>query len=161
LLRVLLSMVLLQQDGFLLHAATIVRDGKAYVFAGRSGAGKSTASALSPAGSVLTDEISLLRRYDGQWFAHGTPFWGEFHAGGRNERYPLSGVYALQQALEDRTEPLSTKEAFRALLRCVLFFAREQRPSETLLTILGGLTAQVPCRRLHFRRSAEFWKVIP
>src|SRR5262249_18785623 len=145
LVRVLLSMVLLRQDGFLLHAATMVRDGKAYVFCGRSGAGKSTAASLSPAGSVLTDEISLLRRYDGEWFAHGTPFWGEFRSGGRNERYPLGGIYALRQATQDSAEPLSTMKAFRTLLRCVLFFTREQRASQTLLTILAGLTAQVPC----------------
>jgi hypothetical protein len=45
LLRILLTMVLLPQRGFLLHAATVVRDGRAYVFTGRSGAGKSTVAA--------------------------------------------------------------------------------------------------------------------
>jgi len=61
LLRILLTMVLLPQSGFLLHGATIVRDGRAYIFFGRSGAGKSTVASLSPEGSVLTDEISLVR----------------------------------------------------------------------------------------------------
>ena len=42
LLRILLTMVLLPQRGFLLHGATVVRDGRAYIFFGRSGAGKST-----------------------------------------------------------------------------------------------------------------------
>ena len=62
LLRVLLSWKLLEHQGFLLHAATVIRNGKAYIFTGRSGAGKSTVATLSPQGSVLTDEISLLRR---------------------------------------------------------------------------------------------------
>src|SRR3982074_221945 len=48
LLRVLLSWKLASRFGFLLHAATAVRAGKAYVFIGRSGAGKSTVASLSP-----------------------------------------------------------------------------------------------------------------
>src|SRR4029077_10511811 len=122
LLRILLTAVLLPRHGFLLHAASVVRDGRAYIFAGRSGAGKSTVASLSPAGSVLTDEISLLRFTDGRWQAHGTPFWGEFRAQGRNQHYPLAGVYSLVQAPEDRVQSISKKEILRALLPCVLFF---------------------------------------
>jgi hypothetical protein len=160
LLRILLTMVLLPKRGFLLHAATVVRDGRAYVFAGRSGAGKSTVASLSPEGSVLTDEISLLRYTDGRWQAHGTPFWGEFRAAGRNDHYPLAGIYSLVQAPEDRVEAISKKEILRALLPCVLFFTSEKDANEALLHTLVGLVDQVPCRRLHFRRDAEFWKAV-
>jgi hypothetical protein len=160
LLRVLLSVVLLPRQGFLLHAATVVRNGRAYVFVGRSGAGKSTVASLSPRGSVLTDEISLLRCYQGQWWAHGTPFWGEFRAAGRNERYPLAGIYALHQAAEDRVEPLAIKQALRALLPCVLFFNAEPRANQDLLTMLAGFAHDIPCNRLSFRRRAAFWKAV-
>lgn len=160
LLRILLSFVLLPRRGFLLHAASVVRNGRAYIFAGRSGAGKSTVASLSPPESVLTDEISLLRFAEGRWQAHGTPFWGEFRAAGMNRRYPIAGIYLLTQAHEDRVEALSTVEILRVLLPCVLFFTREKRAHETLLQILLGLAKQVPCSRLNFRRGAEFWKVI-
>jgi hypothetical protein len=160
LLRILLTMVLLPKRGFLLHAATVVRDGRAYIFAGRSGAGKSTVASLSPEGSVLTDEISLLRYTDGCWQAHGTPFWGEFRAAGRNDHYPLAGIYTLVQAPEDRVEAISKKEILRALLPCVLFFTSQKDANEALLRTLIGLVEQVPCWRLHFRCGAEFWKVV-
>lgn len=160
LLRILLSFVLLPKRGFLLHAASVVRNGRAYVFVGRSGAGKSTVASLSPAGSVLTDEISLLRFSDGCWQAHGTPFWGEFRAAGMNRRYPIAGIYMLSQAKEDRLEPLSTKEILRALLPCVLFFTSRKGAHEALLQILLGLAEQVPCHRLSFRRGSGFWEVI-
>jgi hypothetical protein len=153
-------MVLLPQRGFLLHGATVVRDGRAYIFFGRSGAGKSTVASLSPEGSVLTDEISLLRYSDGCWQAHGTPFWGEFRAAGINRLFPIAGLYLLKQASDDRAEPLSLKEALRALLPCVLFFTAEKRAHETLLRTLMGLIEEIPCHRLHFRRNAEFWRVI-
>ena len=160
LLRILLTMVLLPRRGFLLHAATVVRDGRAYVFTGRSGAGKSTVASLSPAGTVLTDEISLLRFTDGCWQAYGTPFWGEFRAAGQNEHYPIAGIYTLVQSAEDRVEGLTTKEMIRALLPCVLFFTSRVEANEDLLRLLLGFVAQVPGQRLHFRRDDRFWKVI-
>ena len=160
LLRILLTMVLLPRRGFLLHAATVVRDGRAYVFTGRSGAGKSTVASLSPAGTVLTDEISLLRFTDGCWQAYGTPFWGEFRAAGQNEHYPIAGIYTLVQSAEDRVESLTTKEMIRALLPCVMFFTSRVEANEDLLSLLLGFVAQVPGQRLHFRRDDRFWKVI-
>lgn len=160
LLRILLTVVLLPRRGFLLHAASVVRDGRAYIFVGRSGAGKSTVASLSTPGSVLTDEISLVRFSDGCWHAFGTPFWGEFRAAGMNRHFPIAGIYFLEQASEDRLEPLSTKEILRALLPCVLFFAAEKRANEVLLVMLLGLVKQIPCHRLHFRRSADFWSVL-
>src|SRR5580700_1994479 len=160
LLRILLTMVLLPQRGFLLHGATVVRDGRAYIFFGRSGAGKSTVASLSPEGSVLTDEISLLKFTDGCWQAYGTPFWGEFRAAGQNEHYPIAGIYTLVQSAEDRVESLTTKEMIRALLPCVLFFNSRVEANEDLLRLLLGFVAQVPCQRLHFRRDDRFWKVI-
>jgi hypothetical protein len=160
LLRILLTMVLLPQRGVLLHGATVVRDGRAHIFFGRSGAGKSTVASLSPRGTVLTDEISLLRYSHGCWQAHGTPFWGEFRAAGINRLFPVAGLHLLKQANDDRAEALSVKEALRALLPCVLFFTTEKRAHETLLCTLMGLIQEVRSDRLHFRRSAEFWKVI-
>ncbi|MGH9714371.1 MAG: hypothetical protein ACRD5M_13825 [Candidatus Acidiferrales bacterium] len=160
LLRILLTAVLLPRHGFLLHAASVVRNGRAYIFAGRSGAGKSTVASLSPAGTVLTDEISLLRYSDGCWQAYGTPFWGEFRAAGMNRRYPIAGIYFLTQDRQDRFEPLSAKEILRALLPCVLFFTSEKRANEALLSTLLEIVERVPGYRLHFRRSPDFWSVI-
>ncbi len=160
LLRILLTVLLLPRNGFLLHAATVVRDGRAYVFPGRSGAGKSTVASFSPAGSVLTDEISLLRYSDGFWQAYGTPFWGEFRAAGLNRHFPLAGIYSLVQAPEERIEPLSTMEILRALLACVLFFSTGAHANEAILRVLLDLIERVPCHRMHFRRNAEFWKGI-
>ena len=160
LIRILLTMVLLPQRGFLLHAATVVRDGRAYVFTGRSGAGKSTVASLSPAGTVLTDEISLLRFSGGRWQAYGTPFWGEFRAAGQNEHYPIAGIYTLVQSGEDRVESLTKKEIIRALLPCVLFFTPSVEANQDMLRLMFEFVTQVPCYRLHFRRDDGFWKVV-
>ncbi|MFZ0211098.1 MAG: hypothetical protein WBE20_09905 [Candidatus Acidiferrales bacterium] len=160
LIRILLSVMLVPRRGFLLHAATVLRSGAAYVFTGRSGAGKSTVASLSPAGSVLTDEISLLRAGENGWDAYGTPFWGEFRADGANVHAPVKGVYILVQAPEDRVEVVSPREALRALLPNVLFFSRDRELTDELLKILTGLVTHVPCYRLFFRRQKSFWEAI-
>lgn len=157
LLRILLTVALLPKQGFLLHAASVVREGRAYIFMGRSGAGKSTVASLSPEGSVLTDEISLIRCVEGEWRAHGTPFWGEFRAAGHNQSYPIAGVYCLRQAREDRVVPLKAKDLLRAMLPCVLFFSPEQEANEALLNILMKFVGEVPCHDLHFRKGSAFW----
>ena len=160
LIRILLSVLLVPRRGFLLHAATILRDGKTYVFTGHSGAGKSTIASLSPPGSVLTDEISLLRRSGDAWHGYGTPFWGEFRAEGNNTHAPVAGIYVIHQAREDWIEPMSSREAVRAMLPNVMFFSREPEITGRLLQLLTEIVEQVPCYRLHFQRQSSFWRVV-
>jgi len=160
LLRMLLSWRLLPETGFLLHAATVVRNGKAYVFFGRSGAGKSTVASLSPSGSVFTDEISLLKRLDGEWRAFGTPFWGDFRADGMNCSAPLAGVFRLLQAPENRVESLRPAELVKALLPCVLFFSSRVGDHQRLLEILAATSREVPGYNLQFQKNRSFWEAI-
>jgi hypothetical protein len=161
LLRILLSWKLTGHDGFLLHAATVIRNGKAYVFTGRSGAGKSTVASLSPEGSVLTDEISLLRFENGVWRAYGTPFWGEFRAAGSNTSAPVKGIFRLVQAAENRVTPLRPVEMLRALLPNVLFFSAEAEGNRRLLEILGHAAEEISSYELAFRKDPSFWEVLP
>ncbi len=161
LLRILLTWKLLECRGFLLHAATVVRDGRAYVFTGHSGAGKSTIASLSPEGSVLTDEISLLRYECGEWRAYGTPFWGEFRAAGCNSSAPLAGIFRIVQSAENRVTPLRPVELLRALLPNVLFFSEAAEASGRLLDITGAASREVPGYTLAFRKDTSFWEILP
>jgi hypothetical protein len=64
-LRILHSLLLARQGGFLVHAAGAVRHGQAYLFAGVSGAGKTTIARLAPPDvKLLTDEISYVKKRD-------------------------------------------------------------------------------------------------
>ena len=66
LLRILHSLMLASTGGFLVHAASAVRNGRAYVFAGISGMGKTTLARLAPPDvTLLTDEISYVKKGSG------------------------------------------------------------------------------------------------
>jgi hypothetical protein len=161
LLRMFLSWELLARDGFLLHAATVLRNGRAYIFTGKSGAGKSTVASLSPQGSVLTDEISLLQRKNGSWFAHGTPFWGEFRAAGSNAEAPVAGIVSLVKSLGNRAIPMRAAKLAQTLLPNILFFSPKVEDHQRLLDIASAASEEIPGYVLEFRKDPKFWEVLP
>src|SRR5712691_12521280 len=125
-LRIVHSLILAREGGFLVHSASAIRNGRAFLFSGLSGAGKTTISRLAPSDvTLLTDEISYVRR-DGEGYrACGTPFAGELARLGENCSAPLSTLFFLEQGLENRIEPMSTGESVRRLLRNILFLAND------------------------------------
>ena len=106
-LRIVHSLILARQGGFLVHAASAIRGGKAFLFSGVSGAGKTTISRLAPPdATLLTDEISYVRREGNQYIACGTPFAGELARVGENCSAPLSALFLLEKGLQNRIEPI-------------------------------------------------------
>src|SRR5262249_29799700 len=61
-LRVANALLLAEIDGLLLHASSVLRRGRAFLFPGPSGAGKTTIARLAAGGGVLSDEVSAVRR---------------------------------------------------------------------------------------------------
>lgn len=159
--RILHSLLLARQGGLLVHAASAVRNGRAFLFAGVSGAGKTTISRLAPSdATLLTDEISYLRREGDGYIAYGTPFAGELAKPGENVRAPLAALYLLAQGPENRIEPLSAAVATRAVLESVLFFAHDPELVGRVFDSVCELVERVPVRRLTFVPDAAVWELI-
>jgi hypothetical protein len=160
-LRIVHSLVLARQGGFLVHAASAVRNGRAFLFAGRSGAGKTTISRLAPPdATLLTDEISYVRKAGSNYVAFGTPFTGELAKVGENVSAPIAAVYLLSQGPENRIEPVGNAEAGRVLLENILFFAKDPELVQLVFASACEFCACVPVRRLTFRPDASVWELI-
>ena len=116
-LRIVHTLVLARQGGFLLHSASAIRNGKAFLFAGVSDAGKTTISRLAPPdATLLTDEISYVRKQDVRkqmpastavYVAFGTPFTGELAKLGENVSAPIAALYLLAKGAENRIDPVA------------------------------------------------------
>ncbi len=159
--RVLHSLLLAKQGGLLVHAASAVRNGRAFLFAGVSGVGKTTISRLAPQdATLLTDEISYLRRVGGGYFGFGTPFAGELGHPGENVRAPLETLFLLAQGPANRIDPVPEAEATRALLQCVLFFSHDPALVEHVLESVCHLVQNVPVKRLTFVPDSSVWELI-
>jgi len=153
--------VLAKQGGFLLHSASAIRNGKAFLFAGVSGAGKTTISRLAPAdATLLTDEISYVRKRDQGYVAFGTPFTGELAKLGENRSAPVAALYLLAQGPENRIEPVAAADAGRELLANMLFFAEDQELVHWAFHAACDFVARVPVHRLTFMPDARVWEMI-
>ena len=160
-LRIVHTLVLAKQGGFLLHAASAIRHGKAFLFAGVSGAGKTTISRLAPAdATLLTDEISYVRKHDRGYVAYGTPFTGELAKLGENASAPVEVLYLLAQGPENRIDPVPVADAGRELLSNMLFFAEDQAMVHCAFQAACDFVHQVPVRRLTFVPDARVWEMI-
>ncbi len=160
-LRITHSLVLAEQGGFLVHAASAVRNGRAFLFAGVSGAGKTTMARLAPPDvEVLTDEISYVRRSGAGYRAYGTPFAGELARVGTNTSAPLGALYLLVQGPENCAKPVSPMDAARSLMRHILFFAEEKEMVARVFDSVLEFVSRVEVKQLVFTADARAWELI-
>jgi hypothetical protein len=161
-LRIVHSLLLAGQGGFLVHAASALRGGQGFLFAGVSGAGKTTLARLAPPdATVLTDEISYVRRHGNGYRAYGTPFAGELARVGENVSAPLAGLYMLEQGPENRIEPLAPLAAARSLMRHILFFAHDEEMVKQVFDSVMTFVSSVRVARLVFTPDERVWGLIP
>ena len=149
---------LLDFDGFLIHSSAVALDGKAYLFSGPCGVGKSTHTRLwrgefGRAAEIINDDKPAIRLQEGRFDVYGTPWSGKSRRN-RNIRVPLAGLALLSQAPENHIERVHDAEA--------LYFTLNQtvRPygsgqTERLLALLDRFFRIVPVWRLACAPNAE------
>jgi hypothetical protein len=160
-LRIVHTLILAREGGFLLHSASAIRNRKAFLFAGVSGAGKTTISRLVPPdATLLTDEISYVRRQGEGYVAFGTPFTGELAKIGENVSAPLAALYLLAKGEENRIDSIPAAEAARSLLANLLFFAEDKEAVQAVFNSAFEFVSRVPVFRLTFVPDPRVWELI-
>ncbi len=160
-LRIVHTLLLAPKGGFLLHASSAIRNGKAFLFSGVSEAGKTTMARLAPPDvALLTDEASYVRKVGGQYVAYGTPFAGELGEPGKNISAPISALYLLKKATENRIDYVKPTEAVPRLLRNILFFAHDSEMVRDVFDSACAFVAAVPVYQLSFLPDQRVWELI-
>lgn len=160
-LRLVHTLLLARSGGFLLHASSGVRNGKAFLFSGLSEAGKTTIARLAPGDvQLLTDEVSYVRKSGSEYTACGTPFAGELGEPGKNISAPIAAVYLLVKAPENRVDQVAPAEAIRRLMRNVLFFAHDPELVRLVFAAVCAFVDAVPVFELSFLPDQRVWELI-
>ena len=134
-------------NGLMLHASAAALGGRAYLFSGPCGRGKSTHTRLwqqtfGEAVQVFNDDKPALRRLDGRWYAYGTPWCGKDGIN-LNQKWPLGGICFLEKAQENRIRRLSAAEALPLILAQTTY-RLQPHSMELLLASLDSLLREIP-----------------
>lgn len=114
----ILSKLLAGCGGFILHASAVNYGGKAYIFLGESGAGKSTVRRfLAEKYISLTDDTVIVKKEDNRYLLYQTPFF-------ERERqikkgivsYPLAKAFFLKKAELFKIEKIRNDDLLLNLL---------------------------------------------
>lgn len=108
-----------QKNTLMMHSSVTVNDGKAYMFLGKSGTGKSTHSQLwinnIEGCELLNDDNPVVKVEDnGEVRVYGTPWSGKTPCY-RNLNYPVGAIVDLHQAKTNMIHRLPLVLAYKAL----------------------------------------------
>lgn len=138
------------QGNLLIHACGVVRDGRALLFTGPSGAGKTTIARrmLEVGGcSVLSDDRIAIRADADGFRVHGTPWHGDAPLS-RADSARLAGIYAIHQTRTLAPLALSGVEAATAVLGNAFVPIHDRVAAARILELAEQLVNQVPITRL-------------
>ena len=108
-------------DTVLFHGSAIAVDGAAYLFAAKSGTGKSTharlwCELLGSRAVMVNDDKPLIRISADGTTVYGTP-WDGKHRLSSNISAPLKAICILERAVENHIAPISASDALPCMLR--------------------------------------------
>ncbi|WP_417898987.1 hypothetical protein ABN702_00800 [Bacillus haimaensis] len=154
------SFIVYHNWGLLIHSSAVVNDSKAFIFAGQSGAGKSTSAMLSIPRTILSDEAAIVKIDKGVSTVYHSPFRSEIKPTNLTEYSPVEGIYLLHQSYEIHKHAIKRSDAFLQLMDKVFYWSREAEDTKKIIVLLKKLVNLTPVHHLYFQKNDKFWEVI-
>lgn len=142
-----------------MHASVTEKDGKALVFLGVSGTGKSTHSRLwrefVPGSTLLNDDEPIIRLLDdGSVRVYGGPWSGSTPCY-KQASADVSAFVHLYQSKENKLTKLSTMKGFSSLYQSVALMQTDKEGRMLAFNIVTDILNVVPCYKLENRPDRE------
>lgn len=143
----------------LIHSSTIENGGKAYMFLGKSGQGKSTHSDLwvkhIASSTLINDDNPIIRiTPDGTATVYGSP-WSGKRPIYKNVHYPIGGFAAIEQRKENSIKRESIPAAFGILLSSCSTMKFDKDIHLQICSTISKVLASVTVHTLYCRPDAE------
>ena len=158
LLRIACSQAILSREAVSIHASAVYREGKACLFLGKSGTGKSTHTRLwlrhVPGSDLMNDDNPVVRvQEDGVW-VYGSPWSGKTPCY-RNVAAPVGAFVQLRQHAENRMGRESVVDSFVSLLTSVSTMKWDARIYAFHCDTLSDILRRTPVYLLECRPDEE------
>jgi hypothetical protein len=144
--------------GVLLHAMGVSDRGRGLLFAGTSGAGKSTMAGLwrnREGATPLSDDRVIVRRNNGGFWIYGTPWQSDARVAYPHSA-PLKQIFIIHHhSPNNRTLPLDPASAASKLLARSFPTFWDADGMAFTVDFLGQLAQSVPCNELGFVPSPD------
>ena len=157
---------LFNELGTFIHSSSIADDTGGYIFAGHSGAGKSTIARLSSPRTILSDDLVLLRKgKNGKRQVFGTPFVGDSPS--INRGVDCKAIYFLEKDDSCEIVPVTRMDSVVRLMKEGVIGGfiwhdaiQNIYPYSRYLFLLIDLFDGIPCFKLRFKKDNSFCEVI-
>lgn len=144
--RVIFSQVILTENAVALHASAVMLGGRAFLFMGSSGTGKSTHADLwrahFPGCELINDDNPILKIEKEQVWIYGSPWSGKRHCF-RNVKLPVKGIARLKQSPQNLFCEKSGVDAFLQLLPGASVIKQDKERYNALCGTLVRISTQV------------------
>jgi len=148
--------------GLLFHSSCVVRNNQAYLFLGKSNAGKTTIAELSKNFIVLSDDNTIVRKQRNGFFCYSTPWANKLANRQKTGKFRLKYIFFLCKDKSNYLKELGLKESLKEAFLFHVPFCKHF-PSISLQNVfihLLDLFKKNPSFELHFQRKPDFWKEI-
>ena len=141
-----------------MHSSVVIRDGKGYMFLGKSGTGKSTHSRqwleMFPGTELLNDDNPVIRADGTGVRVYGTPWSGKTPCY-RKLDVPVGAIVRIRQSPENRATRLGLVEAYASVYSSCSGLKAERKIADGLHATLEQVVTTVPCFVLDCRPDHE------
>lgn len=164
-LRWLLPRELIRKGKLLVHSSAVIDEREqAYVFLGKSGAGKTSIAGLTESARVLGDDMNLLSFEGGQCFVEAAAVGQAVQNTTLFARkFPVRGIFDLYQAKEYRLEEISQPKSALALYAGAANLFLGEVPMETvqsLQNVVFSVCKNVVFYNLYFKLDRKVWDYV-
>ena len=152
--QILLSRILADRQGCILHSCGVNFKGQGFIFAGHSEAGKSTiARILKAQAEILCDDRIIIRRHPDGFKIYGTWSHGDMPDVSA-DCVSLKAILFLNKSAQNYVERIEDKKLmFKKLLPCLIRPFVTADWWEKSLQILENISQEVPSYELYFDKS--------
>jgi hypothetical protein len=149
---------LVYHQGLLFHGSCLYGNREAYIFLGRSGAGKSTIASQATGFSCAHQDRVAVRKTERGWMAYGVPLRDNDGSAGRNVEKKLARIFLIRKSVKARLIDIQSSPAVSMTDQHVFMPLNNPEAIKKTAESLFCLASEVPFSILYFPRNFDFGK---